>query len=139
MVGSKHGSQSAKKHVANCSFGKDSLATIAADEPSRLQRLGENQISLLDKYGKTEADALRIVEAEELLSPIYNFAPRNGCFFCPNARLEELRHLYDHHKDLWDRMLCLQAVPNKATERFNRTQKFSDIDREFRMMDAKPA
>jgi hypothetical protein len=32
-------------------------------------------------------------------------------------------------------MLELQAIPNKATEKFNRTQKFSDIDSMFRQED----
>ena len=49
--------------------------------------------------------------------------------------MPELRHLYDHHPDLWARMLDLQAIPGKATEKFNRTQKFSDIDALFRQED----
>jgi hypothetical protein len=53
----------------------------------------------------------------------------------PNAKLPELRHLYDHHPDLWARMLELQAIPGKATEKFNRTQRFSDIDAIFRQED----
>ena len=44
--------------------------------------------------------------------------------------------MYDHHPDLWKRMLELQALPNKCTELFNRTMKFSDIDYNFRMDDA---
>jgi hypothetical protein len=32
-------------------------------------------------------------------------------------------------------MLALQAIPNKATEKFNRTQKFSDFDAMFRQED----
>ena len=54
---------------------------------------------------------------------------------CPNAKRPELRHLYDHHPDLWARMLELQAIPEKATEKFNRTQRFSDIDALFRQED----
>ncbi len=60
---------------------------------------------------------------------------RGGCWFCPNAKRTELRHLYDYHQDLWGRMLALQAIPNKATEKFNRTQRFSDIDAIFRQED----
>lgn len=47
----------------------------------------------------------------------------------------ELRHLYDHHPDLWARMLELQALPGKATEKFNRTQRFLDIDAMFQQED----
>ncbi len=70
-----------------------------------------------------------------LLSPVYEFTDRGGCWFCPNAKRRELRHLYDHHPDLWARMLELQALPGKVTEKFNRTQKFSDIDALFQAED----
>ena len=43
--------------------------------------------------------------------------------------------MYDHHPDLWNRMLALQALPNQATERFNRVMTFSDIDEMFRWED----
>lgn len=109
---------------------------IAKDEQERLLRLGENRISLLNKYGMTEQMALDLCKRNGLLSPIYEFTNRGGCWFCPNAKEKELRHLYDHHKDLWNKMLELQALPNKCTELFNRTMRFSDIDYNFRMDDA---
>ena len=109
---------------------------IASDEQDRLLRLdGAQKISLLDKYNYTEQDARSLCEKAGLLSPIYEFSDRGGCWFCPNAKRRELRHLYDHHPDLWARMLELQAIPGKATEKFNRTQTFSDIDAMFRQED----
>jgi 3'-phosphoadenosine 5'-phosphosulfate sulfotransferase (PAPS reductase)/FAD synthetase len=109
---------------------------IAKDEQERLLRLDGKRVSLLDKYGYTERDAWELCKRHGLLSPIYEFTNRGGCWFCPNAKEKELRHLYDHHKDLWQRMLELQALPNKCTELFNRTQRFSDIDYQFRFDDA---
>ena len=109
---------------------------IAKDEQERLLRLeGGRQISLLEKYNFTENDAWEFCKAAGLLSPVYAFTDRGGCWFCPNAKRPELRHLYDHHPDLWARMLELQAIPGKATEKFNRTQRFSDIDALFRQED----
>lgn len=109
---------------------------IAHDETERLLRLeGGRQVSLLEKYNFTEKDALEFCRKVGLLSPVYAFTDRGGCWFCPNAKLPELRHLYDHHPDLWARMLELQAIPGKTTEKFNRTQKFSDIDAIFRQED----
>ena len=105
---------------------------IAKDEPKRLARLTANQISLLDKYGYTENDAKQLCQKAGLLSPVYEFTDRGGCWFCPNAKLSELRHLYDHHPDLWQKMMRLQAVPEKVTEKFNRSQTFADIDAMFR-------
>ena len=109
---------------------------IARDEQDRLLRLENGrQISLLEKYGFTEKDAWELCKSAGLLSPVYAFTDRGGCWFCPNAKLPELRHLYDHHLDLWARMLALQAITGKTTEKFNRTQRFSDIDVIFRQED----
>lgn len=110
---------------------------IAYDEQERLARLdGATSVSLLEKYRKTERDAVEICKYVGLYSPIYEFAPRNGCFFCPNAKRRELRHLYDHHPDLWARLLQCQAAPNKATELFNREYRFDEIDALFKFEDS---
>ena len=74
---------------------------IARDEQERLLRLDGRRVSLLDKYGYTEQDAKQLCREAGLLSPVYDFTDRGGCWFCPNARRRELRHLYDHHPDLW--------------------------------------
>lgn len=59
---------------------------IATDEPKRLKRLeNTNKISLLAKYGYTEQMAYDLCEKYGLLSPIYSFSKRGGCWFCPNA------------------------------------------------------
>ena len=109
---------------------------IAHDEQERLLRLTGQQVSLLEKYHFTEEDAKQLCRKAGLLSPVYVFTDRGGCWFCPNAKARELRHLYDHHLDLWARMLELQALPGKVSEKFNRTEKFSDIDARFRAEDA---
>ena len=108
---------------------------IAKDEQDRLLRLEGRQVSLLEKYNCTEQDAKELCRQAGLLSPIYEFAGRGGCWFCPNAKRKELRHLYDHPPELWARMLELQALPDKVSEKFNRTQRFSDIDAMFREED----
>ena len=108
---------------------------IAKDELKRLQRLKKGQVSLLEKYDHTEQDARRLCQRAGLLSPVYQFTDRGGCWFCPNAKRAELRHLYDHHPELWGRMLELQALPGKVSEKFDRTRRFSDIDEQFRRED----
>ena len=109
---------------------------IAHDEQERLLRLTGQQVSLLEKYHFTEEDAKQLRRKAGLLSPVYACTDRGGCWFCPNEQARELRHLYDHHPDLWARMLELQALPGKVSEKFNRTEKFSDIDARFRAEDA---
>lgn len=109
---------------------------IAHDEPKRLSRLKDQQVSLLAKYKFTEEDAKQLCQTAGLLSPVYAFTDRGGCWFCPNAKRKELRHLYDNHPELWAKMLELQAMPGKVSEKFNRTERFSDIDAAFRKEDA---
>ena len=104
---------------------------IASDEPVRLHRLQGDQVSLLEKYHYTEEDAKQLCQTAGLLSPVYAFTDRGGCWFCPNQRLSEM-----DHPELWARMLELQAMPGKGSEKFNRTERFSDIDAAFRKEDA---
>lgn len=97
---------------------------IATDEPKRLERLkGTNRVSLLEKYGYTERQAEELCERYGLLSPVYQFAKRNGCWFCPNAAPAELRHLYFNHPDLVDELRKLERTPGLQPRgsQFNRT------------------
>lgn len=107
---------------------------IATDEPARLERVVKagNQISLLEKYGYTEQMAFDLCKKYDLLSPIYDFAPRGGCWFCPNARYEELKHLRTHHRDLWDKLLELEKEPDLIGNMWNTLTRTSIHDWEER-------
>jgi hypothetical protein len=63
------------------------------DEPKRLARLNkEKDISLLAKYGMTEADAWRLCEKYDMLSPVTNI-PTQRLLVLPNASTSELSHM----------------------------------------------
>ena len=82
---------------------------IATDEPKRLKRIdGTRKVSLLAKYNYTEQMARELCERYDLLSPVYSFTSRGGCWFCPNARDNELRHLRKEHPELWRQLLKLE-------------------------------
>ncbi len=120
-------------------FSKDTTfyVGIAVDEKKRLARLdGVTKQSLLEKYGYTEKKAKDLCAEHGLLSPIYSFTKRNGCFFCPNASRQELRHLYDHHPELWNDLLRLSYSENLVSPYFNgwRKETFADVHREFQDM-----
>ena len=85
---------------------------IAIDEKNRLNRMknDERKISLLEKYGYTEQMAYDLCVEYDLLSPVYSFAKRGGCWFCPNARDKELIFLKKRHPDLWNKLLELEEV-----------------------------
>lgn len=104
---------------------------IAVDEPERLERLrGTNRISLLEKYGYTEEMALELCKKYNLLSPIYDFAPRSGCWFCPNARYTELKHLRKYHRELWNKLLELEDRTDLIGNIWNTLTKKSMHDNE---------
>ena len=83
---------------------------IAIDEQERLDRIVEtkNKLSLLQKYNFTEQQALALCKERILLSPIYDFTFRGGCWFCQNQSLLQLKELRKRHPELWKRLLELQ-------------------------------
>ena len=112
---------------------------IAIDEPKRLERAnGKGQISLLEKYRYTEEMAYSLCEKYGLLSPVYEYTSRGGCWFCPNARQKELRHLRDCHPELWQKLLDLEDMPNLIGNIWNTLEKKSIhmIEEQFQQEDA---
>lgn len=110
---------------------------IASDEKKRIERMKISdvpKISLLEKYGYTEQMAFDLCKKYGLLSPVYDFAPRGGCWFCPNARDCELRHLRNTHRDLWDKLLELEETPNLIGNIWNTLTQTSIHDKEEQFM-----
>ena len=105
-----------------------SYVGIASDEPKRLARLdGIHKVSLLGKYGVTEAEARTLCEERGLLSPIYTHCRRNGCWFCPNASDAELRHMITHHPEMFDRLIEWEHEENVFHRRLTRKETPSEI------------
>lgn len=106
---------------------------IAVDEPERLARLDDSKISLLAKYGYTERMAFDLCKKYGLLSPVYDFSSRGGCWFCPNARKGQLEHLRNDYPDLWNKLLELERMPDLIGNKFNMLTKTSvhDIEKKF--------
>ncbi len=83
---------------------------IAIDEPARLDRVvsSKNQMSLLEKYKYTEQMAREKCVEYGLLSPIYNFSNRGGCWFCQNQSLCQLKELRRIHPELWKILISME-------------------------------
>lgn len=94
---------------------------IALDELERLARLRGNKVSLLAKYGYTEAMAFEKCRSYDLLSPIYDKGTdRQGCWFCPNASIPELCNLRKEHPELWESLKKLGDTKNLTACSFRR-------------------
>ncbi len=100
---------------------------IAADEQKRLNSLYSkpNTVSLLATYGYAEEDAMALCKEYDMVSPQYDmiregenksskkfFFPktmkRDGCWFCPNAKLCEHKAIYEKYPDAWATYVALE-------------------------------
>ena len=78
---------------------------IAADEPNRFHNLTDRKRSPLVEHDITEAEARKICEELDLLSPIYTQSARGGCWFCHNQPVNQLRLLRKQYPKYWALML----------------------------------
>lgn len=65
-----------------------------------------------EPFSSEKDDARELCSEYGLLSPIYSFAKRGGCWFCPNAHDCELRHLRTYHPELWNELLRMSKEPD---------------------------
>ena len=104
---------------------------IAADEPNRLERLhGTNKVSLLKRYGYTEQMAFNLCKEYGLLSPIYNFSKRGGCWFCPSKTIKEYAHTKSKYPELWEELRNLSFSDNLVSQNFKYGKTFAEVDRD---------
>lgn len=80
---------------------------IASDEPLRIERHKDKKgiVMPLVDIGWTEADCRAWCEQNGLLSPVYTHGTRDGCWFCHNQGVGQLRNLRKNHPDLWALLL----------------------------------
>lgn len=103
---------------------------IAADEVERPERLLQkpNTSAPLADFNITEKQAIEMCKEVGLLSPIYEKQSRNGCWFCHNARIGEMRQLYIEHPDLWSELRQLQA---DSWNSFTKRNSIFDLEKRF--------
>lgn len=98
---------------------------IAIDESARLESIHKktNTISLLEKYGLTEIDAMNLCKKYDMVSPQYKLnngkQNRDGCWFCPHAKLCEHEAIMKSHPQAWEQYVSLENIPNLAYPKWN--------------------
>jgi 3'-phosphoadenosine 5'-phosphosulfate sulfotransferase (PAPS reductase)/FAD synthetase len=94
---------------------------IAINEPRRLKSLHKDncKISLLEKYHLTENMARELCIKYGLLSPIYEYTKRNGCWFCPNAKYQEQKDIKLQYPEIWKDFVSLEDMDNLAQNKWN--------------------
>lgn len=113
---------------------------IATDEPKRLERLQKpdvtEKVSLLAKYGYTEAMAVELCAKHGLLSPLYERGiKRQGCWFCFNSSMKQYHHIMYNHPHLWEDLRHLYYESESHTLQYDDT--FDDIERKVKRWNEK--
>ena len=101
---------------------------IAKDEPKRLARLKGNQVSLLEKYGYTESMAYDLCKKYDLLSPIYEYGTRGGCWFCMNAKLPQYIRIRRDYPEMWGELRELSKTPNLCSYGFKWGKTLGEVE-----------
>lgn len=77
---------------------------LAFDEPKRVARLEKNEIAPLYELGITEEQAKQICKENNLLSPIYQYFDRDGCWFCPKQSNKSLKIIWEKFPRYWNKL-----------------------------------
>lgn len=70
----------------------------------------------------------------DLLNPTYQSSLRDGCWFCHNQGLDQLRKLRKHYPQLWERLMYLDLHSPVSFKPDG--VKVADLDRRFALEDA---
>ena len=112
---------------------------IASDEPKRLARLeGTNKVSLLAKYKYSEAHARYKCRIYDLLSPIYEYGCRGGCWFCYNAEYARYINIRRNYPEYWQAFRDLYNDSDSKSFCYGKTlQKVEEIMDKYEMNNKK--
>lgn len=104
---------------------------IAADEPDRFGQLNEKKRAPLVEFGIDEDLCGLYCQYNDILAPSYETSCRDGCWFCHNQGVDQLRNLWRNYPDHWALLMKWDLdspVPFKADG-----HTVHDFDRRFQM------
>ena len=108
---------------------------IAADEPLRIKKHIDKADKVLPLVQIGWDEALCGLEATymDMLAPTYETGERDGCWFCHNQSVGQLRRLRRDYPDLWAKLMQLDLDSPVTWHPDGRT--VHDFDRRFQMED----
>lgn len=107
----------------------------AADEKKlerqeKIKNCYDLRIYPLCNHGIRERECLKICEKIGLLSPVYSSSFRDGCWFCHNQSLQQLRLLRKNHPDKWNMLL---AWDSDSPTKFKPDTTVHDLELRFQL------
>lgn len=106
---------------------------IAADEPKRFGQLNDRKRAPLVEFGIDEDLCGLYCQYADMLSPTYETSCRDGCWFCHNQGVDQLRLLRRNYPDLWALLLKWDLDSPVTFKADGHT--VHDFDKRFQMED----
>lgn len=106
---------------------------IAADEPKRFGQLNERKRAPLVEFGIEEGLCGLYCKYEGILAPTYESGCRDGCWFCHNQSVNQLRLLRRDYPELW--ALLLKWDKDSPVNFHPDGHTVHDFDRRFELED----
>lgn len=106
---------------------------IAADEPKRHGQLNARKRAPLVEFGIDEDLCGLYCQYNDMLSPSYETSCRDGCWFCHNQGVKQLRNLRKNYPDLWALLMKWDKDSPVSFKADGRT--VHDFDRRFQLED----
>lgn len=106
---------------------------IAADEPSRQGQLNDRKRAPLVEFGIDEDLCGLYCQYNGILAPTYETSCRDGCWFCHNQGVDQLRLLRRNYPDHWALLMKWDLDSPISFKADGHT--VHDFDRRFRMED----
>ena len=75
--------------------------------------------------------AYELCEKYNLLSPIYKFSQRGGCWFCMNTRYKDFARFKNEHPNLWNELLQLGKTKNLCSYGFKYGKTIEQVDKKI--------
>ena len=106
---------------------------IAADEPKRFGQLNDRKRAPLAEFGIDEGLCGLYCQYNDMLSPSYETSFRDGCWFCHNQGINQLRLLRRNYPDLWSLLMKWDLDSPVSFKSDGHT--VHDFDRRFQLED----
>lgn len=108
---------------------------IAKDEPERIARLALPKVAPLAEWKMTEADCLQYCYErgfywEENRTRLYEILDRVSCWCCANKNKKELRNIYRHLPEYWERLKETQARLERPMKKY-KSKKYGEYGNLF--------
>lgn len=106
---------------------------IAADEPKRFGQLNDRKRAPLVEFGIEEDLCGLYCQYSDCLAPTYETSFRDGCWFCHNQSVGQLRLLRKNYPELW-KLLLKWDLDSPVTFKAD-GHTVHDFDKRFRLED----